>query len=70
MTRLPFQAATQKTTAALQDLHSNLCRPMKHKLLGGSLYFMLLIYEYIMFTVVYILKKKNKAAEWFKNYKV
>ena len=31
---------------------------MRQKLLGGSLYFMLLIDDYTMFTAVYFLKKK------------
>ncbi|RPA88407.1 hypothetical protein L873DRAFT_1726156, partial [Choiromyces venosus 120613-1] len=43
MTRLPFQAAKQKTTAPLQLLHSDLCGPMREMSLGGSSYFKLLI---------------------------
>jgi len=69
MTRLPFRAATQKTTALLQLIHSDLCGPMKQKSLGGSLYFMLVIDDYTKFTAVYFLKKKSEAAACFKNYK-
>jgi len=69
MTRLPFLAAMQQTTAPLQLIHSDLCGPMNQKSLGRSLYFMLLIDDYTKFTAVYFLKKKSEAAECFKNCK-
>ena len=69
MIRLPFRDAEHKTTAPLEIVHSDLCGPMKHKSIGGSSYFMLLIDDYTKFTAVYFLKKKSEAAECFKNYK-
>jgi len=61
---LGWEAEDDGTT---QLIHSDLCGPINQKLLGGSLYFMLLIDDYTKFTAVYFLKKKTEAAACFKN---
>ena len=53
----------------LELIHTNLCGPMGTKGLDGELYFMLMVDDYIMMTVVSFLKKKYAAFECFKIYK-
>ena len=50
-------------------IHTDLCGPMRTKLLYGELYFMLMIDDYTRMTAVSFLKKKSEAFEWFKIYK-
>jgi len=69
MTQLPFRDAEHNTTAPLEIVPSDLSGPMKHKSIGRSSYFMILIDDYTKFTAVYFLKKKSEAPECFKNYK-
>src|SRR5437588_218794 len=69
MTRIPFKAANQASTAPLELVHSDLCGPIQQKSISGCRYFMLFVDDFTKFTMVYFLKSKNEAATHFENYK-
>ena len=61
--------ADRRRRDILKLVHTDLCRPMQTRLLGGAYYFLLFIDDYTRFTWVYFLREKSHTFEFFKEFR-
>jgi hypothetical protein len=67
--RKPHKAAEARNLAPLELLHSDLCKMNGDLTKDGKRYFMTFIDDYTRFCYVYLLKTKDEALNYFKDYK-
>ena len=65
-TKVEFKTKEHFAPRPLELVHTNLCGPMRTKVLYGELYFMLMIDDYTKMKVVTFLKKNTEAFYCFR----
>ena len=69
MTKRPFNAKGRRAQDLLELVHSDVCGPMSIQARGGYEYFITLIDDYFRFGYIYLMKRKSKAFEKFKEFR-
>jgi hypothetical protein len=65
----PFPSSNNRSKEILDLIHLDVCGPMPVKSLGGSLYYVIFIYDYSRKTWLYILKTKDEVFNKFQEFK-
>ena len=65
----PFNAKGYKAKDLLELVHSDVCGPMSIQARGGYEYFITFIDDYSRFGYVYLMKRKSKVFEKFKEFR-
>ena len=65
----PFNAKGYKAKDLLELVHSDVCSPMSIQARGGYEYFITFIDDYSRFGYVYLIKRKSKVFEKFKEFR-
>ena len=69
MMKRPFNAKGYKAKDLLELVHSDVCGPMSIQARGGYEYFITFIDDYSRFGYVYLMKRKSKVFEKFKEFR-
>jgi hypothetical protein len=70
MHRDEFPSNPDKKKRDVLDLvHTDVCRPMQTRSLGGAFYFLLFIDDCMRYTWVYFFRRKNDVFEYFKEFR-
>ena len=69
MIRRPFTAKGYRAKEQLELVHSDLCGPMTIQARGGFRYFITFIDDYLKYGYIYLMCRKSKAFEKFKEYR-
>ena len=69
MTRRPFTAKGYRAKEQLELVHYDLCGPMTIQARGGFEYFITFIDDYSRYGYIYLMRRKSKAFEKFKEYR-
>ena len=69
MTKRPFNAKGRRAQDLLELVHSDVCGPMSIQARGGYEYFITFTDDYSRFVYVYLMKRKSKACEKFKEFR-
>jgi hypothetical protein len=64
----PFPSSNNRSKEILDLIHSDVCGLMPVKYLGGSLYYVIFIYDYSRKTWLYLLKIKDKVFNKFQEF--
>jgi hypothetical protein len=59
----------RKKRDVLYLVHTDVCGPTQTRYLGGAFYFMLFIDDFMRYTWVYFLRRKNDVFEYFKEFR-
>ena len=70
MTMRPFKAKGYRAKEVLDLVHTDLCGPMSTSVREGYEYFITFTYDYSRYGYIYLMGKKSKAFEKFKEFKV
>jgi hypothetical protein len=65
----PFSSSNNRSNKILDLIHSDVCCLMPVKSLGGSLYYVIFIYDYSRKTWLYLLKTKDEVFNKFQEFK-
>nr|KYP59920.1 Retrovirus-related Pol polyprotein from transposon TNT 1-94 [Cajanus cajan] len=68
--RIKFPKAQHTTKSTLDYVHSNCWGPSRVPSLGGGRYFLSIIDDYSRMTWIFIMKHKNQAFKYFKEWKI
>ena len=69
MTKRPFNAKGYKVKDLLELVHLDVCGPMSIQARGGYEYFITFTDDYSRFGYVYLMKRKSKPFEKFKEFR-
>ena len=69
ITKRPFNAKGRRAQDLLELVNSDVCGPMSTQARGGYEYFITFTNDYSRFGYVYLMKRKSKAFEKFKEFK-
>ena len=69
MNKRPFNAKGRRAQDLLELIHSDVCGPMSIQARSGYKYFITFTDDYFRFGYVYLMKRKSKAFEKFKEFK-
>ena len=69
MTKRPFNAKGRRAQELLELVHSDVCSPMSIQARGGYKYFITFTNDYSKFDYVYLMKRKSKIFEKFKEFR-
>ena len=65
--REEFLVYTEKRqTNTLELIHTDVCRPMQTRSLGGASYFLIFVDDRSRYTWVYFIRRKSDVFEYFK----
>lgn len=67
--RLSFKKSNNRAESCLEVIHADLCGPMEMFSIGSSRYFLLFEDDYSRMSFIYLLKSKDQALEFFKEFK-
>ena len=70
MTESPFSAKGRRAQDLLELVYSNVCGPTSTQAKGDYEYFITFTDDYFRFGYVYLMKRKSRAFEKFKEFKV
>ena len=65
----PFSSNNNRSKEILDLIHSNVCGPIPVESLGGSLYYVVFIYDCLRKTWLYLLKTKDEVFNKFQEFK-
>lgn len=66
--RLPFITERYRSTRPLEILHMDIAGPIDPETFDGKKYFLTVLDDFTHYTVVYLLKYKNEAQDYIKEY--
>jgi hypothetical protein len=65
----PFPSSNNRSKEILDPIHSDVFGPMPVKSLGGSSYYLIFIDDYLIKTLLYLLKTKDEVFRKFQEFK-
>ena len=68
MTTSPFTGHFERANEVLGLIHIDVCGPIKDAAFGGFQYFITFTDDHSRYGLVYLMKYKSKALEWFKEF--
>ena len=69
MTKRPFTGKGLRAKEPLELIHSDVCGPMNVKARGGYEYYVTFIDDYSRYEYVYLMQRKSKTFEKFKEFR-